>query len=135
MNDKPDLQEILAIEVPLHDFLGIEIGESADGRAEVRIPVTPQLINANGAVHGGVFYTLCDVAASYAFYMVVPKGYYFVTNDMNMSLVAPAFSGVLIARAEVLKVGKRMGFVECNIYDQEDSLLATGRISKSILAK
>ena len=135
MHEKPDLREILAVEVPLHDFLGIEVGESCDGRAEVRISVTPRLLNANGAVHGGIFYTLCDVAASYAFYMVVPRGHYFVTNDMNISLVAPAFTGVLTARAEVLKVGKRMGFVECKIYDQDDSLLATGRISKSILAK
>lgn len=53
---------------------------------------------------------------------------------MNVSLVAPAFCGCLIARAEVLKVGQRMGFVECKIYDQEERLLAVGRIGKNILA-
>lgn len=60
MNEKPDLAELVGIDVLLHDFLGIELGYSKDGIAEVHIPVTRQLMNGHGSVHGGVLYTLAE---------------------------------------------------------------------------
>lgn len=133
MNNQLEQREFFGISLPLHDFLGIELGDNKDGIAEVRIAVGPHLTNGHGSVHGGVMYTLCEVAASYAFYMTVPRGSNFVTSDINVSLITPAYAGILVARAGVLKVGRRMGFVECKVYGDEGILLATGRVSKVIL--
>jgi uncharacterized protein (TIGR00369 family) len=92
-------------------------------------------LNAAGAVHGGIYYVLCDVAATYAFSTVVDSYTFYVTHDINVSVLAPAFSGLLIARATVIKAGKRLGFVECKIFDAEDNLLVVGRVTKTILPK
>ncbi len=92
-------------------------------------------MNAAGAVHGGIYYVLCDVAATYAFSTVVDSYTFYVTHDINVSVLAPAFSGLLIARATVIKAGKRLGFVECKIFDAEDNLLVVGRVTKTILPK
>ncbi len=123
----------LSKDVPLHTFLGIELGEHNEGYGELRVPIKENLINAAGAVHGGIYYILCDVAATFAFSTVVDENTFYATHDINVSVLRPAFSGELIARANVIKAGKRIGFVECKIFDADNNMLAAGRITKTIL--
>jgi uncharacterized protein (TIGR00369 family) len=122
-------------DAPLHSFLGFIPGECGKGYGEVRIRITENHLNASGFVHGGVFSALCEIGASYAFTTLIDENTFFVTNDISMSVLGPASSGELIARGNVLKMGKRLAFVECKISDQNDNLLAVGRITKSILPK
>lgn len=120
-------------DIPLHRFLGIQIISYKDGFGEILVPVTANLVNTAGAVHGGVYYTLCDITATLAFSTVQQNSFY-VTHDINVSLLEPAFSGSLIARANVIKLGKRLGFVECRIYNDNQILLAISRVTKTILS-
>lgn len=121
--------------IPLHKFLGLDKYIYEDGYGEIRIPITDNLRNASKAVHGGIYYFLCDITATLAFSTVQTGSAFYVTHDINVSILSAAFTGNLTARANVLKSGKRLGFVECRIYDDDDRILAIGRITKTVLPK
>lgn len=129
---QPEKIPIIYRDIPLHQFLGLQIVEYQGGFGEIHVPITVNLLNAIGAVHGGIYYTLCDITATLAFSTVQPNSFY-VTHDINVSILEPAFSGKLIARANVIKAGKRLGFVECKIYNDEQKMLAISRVTKTIL--
>ena len=42
--------------------LGITLVDAADGRAEVRMPVTEQMVNGHGIAHGGYVFLFADTA-------------------------------------------------------------------------
>jgi uncharacterized protein (TIGR00369 family) len=123
------------IDVPLHEFMGFDASKvtiTEQGCAEIRIPITEKLLNASGAVHGGVYYFLVELGASVAFSSAHEDTFY-VTSDINVSVLRPAFTGTLITRANLIKSGKRLAFVETKIYDEQDQMLAIGRVTKTIL--
>jgi len=122
-------------DIPLHRFLGVELSGYGNGQGEVRIPVNENIVNSSGAVHGGIYYVLCDIACTLAFSTALDDKSFYVTHDINVSVLQAAFAGELIARAKCIKVGKRLGFVECRIWSSNDELLAVGRVTKTILPK
>ena len=121
--------------VPYHKFIGLKFGNAGVGFAELLLPVKKEIMNSNGVVHGGMYYTLCDLAASTALEATLVEGHFYVTHDINVSILSSAKSGVLTAKAEVLKSGKRMAFVESRVYNDRDELLAVGRLTKTLLAR
>ncbi len=122
-------------EVPLNKFLGVTVGEYGNGNGEMRVRVNENIINPAGAVHGGVYYILCDMTATLAFSTALDSSYFYVTHDINVSILKPTFEGEIIARASCIKVGKRLGFVECKLYNSDEEILAVGRVTKTILPK
>lgn len=121
--------------IPFHQFLGFEVVSSGGGYGEIRMPITDNVRNSSGAVHGGIYYALCDICCTLAFLTVLPENDFCVTHDINSSVMAAAFDGDLIAKAQVLKAGKRLGFIECKITDSKNQLVAVGRVTKTILPK
>lgn len=120
---------------PYHQFIGLKVDNFGDGYAELRLPVKKEIINANGAVHGGIYYTVCDLAASTALYTLIGEDHFSATSDINVSVVAAAYAGELIGKARVLKTGKRMAFIEASVSTEEGELIAAARITKTILPK
>jgi len=120
---------------PYHQFIGFKVQSFNDGCAEFRLPIGKQIINANGAVHGGIYYTVCDLAASTALSTMLSEDYFSATNDINVSIVAAAYEGELRIQAKVLKMGKRMAFIEARVINEEGDLIAIARITKTILQR
>jgi acyl-CoA thioesterase len=121
--------------VPYHKFIGLKFASAREGYAELLLPVKKEIMNSNGVVHGGMYYTLCDLAASTALEATPAEGHFYVTHDINVSILKSANTGVLTAKAEVLKSGKRMASVESRVYNDRDELLAVGRLTKTLLAR
>ena len=121
--------------VPYHKFMGLKFVNAGEGYAELKLPVKKEIMNSNGVVHGGMYYTLCDLVASAALEATREEGHFYVTNDINVSVLLSANTGVLTAKGEVLKSGKRMAFVEARVYNDKDELLAVGRFTKTLLAR
>lgn len=122
-----------SLSIPFHRFLGIEVVSFGAGHGEIHMPVTDNVRNLTGAVHGGIYYVLCDICCTLAFLTVLSEDDFCVTHDINSSVMAATFEGDLIARARVLKKGKRLGFVECLINDSKGRLVAVGRVTKTVL--
>lgn len=122
--------------IPYHQFIDIKVTAAEDGRAEIRVPVKEQLINLVGMVHGGIHYTLCDLVAFAAAWSVFKGEQLLVTSDISVSVLAAQAivpGAELVAKAELLKAGRRLVFVDSKIYNGEGTLLAVGRVTKTAL--
>jgi uncharacterized protein (TIGR00369 family) len=120
--------------LPYHRFIGLSIAEYGDGYCIIRVPVSENILNPCGAVHGGIFYSLCDVAAYIAVSTILTDDKLAVTSDINASLLSAVMQGSLLVEARVMKAGKRICFLDACIKDEEGNLVAVSRVTKSLIA-
>jgi uncharacterized protein (TIGR00369 family) len=119
--------------LPYHRFIELKVASWGDGRAELTFPLSKATRNAFGAVHGGIYYTVCDVAAFIAASSLIPEGYFAVTSDINVSVLAAVLRGKLTVKSHVLKMGKRNCYAEARALDENGMLVAVARVTKVIL--
>lgn len=119
--------------LPYHRFIGMKVTSWGEGRAELAFPLSVATRNAYGAVHGGIHYTVCDVAAFIAAATLLPDDYFTVTSDINVSVMAPVLEGDLTVTCDVLKKGKRNCYLESKVLDRDGKLVVAARITKALV--
>lgn len=103
------------------ELTGLEVIRAEPGSVEVRLPVTPRILNGHGKVHGGAMFTLADYAsASVANLYGEPTA---ATNG-SIEYLKAVSQGHMLAKAKTVKVGKRMKFTQVEIYDDSGDLCA-----------
>lgn len=95
-----------------------------EGRVEVALVVRSDHRNLVGTVHGGVIATLADTATGLAYRTVLPAGFQHVTSQLNVTFLAPAREGKIVAKGVVVKQGKRSGYAEADVLGSDGTLLA-----------
>jgi acyl-coenzyme A thioesterase 13 len=91
---------------------------SGPGRCIVRGKVRPQHLNINGIVHGGVYATVLDTAMGGAVISDLADGETTATTSLYVEFLRSARAGQeLVARAEVLRRGRHLAFVEGKLDD------------------
>jgi uncharacterized protein (TIGR00369 family) len=95
--------------------LGIELTSFGKGWCETKIVVSPVLQQQHGFIHAGVLMTLADHTCGGAAASTVPEGRDVITVENKISFLRPAADPVLICRAEVLRAGKNLIFVEAEV--------------------
>ena len=118
--------------LPYHRFMGMKIEEYGNGCCLVRVAVGENILAPFGAVHGGILYSLCDVAGAIASFTRLTLGYLAVTADINVSILSAVSSGELDIEAKVLKMGRRSCFIDSRAM-QGQELVAVARITKTII--
>ncbi|HET7296018.1 MAG TPA: PaaI family thioesterase [Gemmatimonadales bacterium] len=117
--------------------LGIEVDEAGPGWVRLRVPVRDELRNAAGApVHGGVYSALVDTAVGGALstlHEASEGGVGQTTLDLNVSFIAGASAGGIVAEGRILKRGRTIAFGEARISDGTGRLLAVGRATYMIV--
>ena len=117
--------------------LGIEVDEAGLGFVRLRVPVRDELRNAPGApVHGGVYSALVDTAVGGALstlHEAAEGGVGQTTLDLNVTFIAGASAGDILAEGRILKRGRTIAFGEARITDPAGTLLAVGRATYMIL--
>ena len=108
------VQQIFAA-APFIRSLDIELIGFGAGWCETRLRVTPTLLQQHGLVHAGVLMTLADHTCGGAAATVVPPGQDVITVDNKFSFLRPALGPVLHCRAQVLRAGQRLAFVEADV--------------------
>ena len=118
--------------------LGIEVDEAGEGWVRLRVRPRDELRNAAGApVHGGVYSALVDTAVGGALstlHAASGGGVGQSTLDLNVSFLAGASEGDILAEGRILKRGRSIAFGEARITDAEGRLLAIGRATYMIVA-
>jgi len=100
----------------LFAFLGVEVVAIEPGRAELRLPVKPELTQGARMAAGGVMATLLDEAMAHAVLAGNRDGELTTTVDMNVSYLRAAGQGaVLDCEARVIKRGGRVVFAEATL--------------------
>jgi uncharacterized protein (TIGR00369 family) len=114
----------------LTEYLGLRIVEATAGRAVGRIEVRPELLQAFGAVHGGVVAALVDHVLGAAIFPSVPKGTWPATLEFKLNYLAPVRDGVLEAVGEVIALRRRTAVVQVEVTnDGKPVAVAQGTIS------
>jgi len=100
---------------------GIEIVKIGLGRAEARMKVTGEHLNAVGTAHGGALFSLAD----FAFAMAANSGgQVTVAINVSISYFKAVSSGILTASAREVSGGGRIASYTVEIRDEADDLVA-----------
>lgn len=112
---------------PFRKFLGVSVSFVDGGVAEVTLPVHDQLLQAYGMVHGGIYCVLIDTVLGSAVRGVCGFDSKPLTVDLNVSFLRPSGKGVLTARAEIIKPGRKVLVGNADVMDEQGRKVATGR--------
>jgi len=99
---------------PFSVFVGAELTGFSPGWAELTIPITPQLKQQHGFVHGGVISYAADNALTFVGGSVL--GPAVVTSEYKINYLRPAKGTALIARATVVYSSKTQAVCRCDIF-------------------
>jgi uncharacterized protein (TIGR00369 family) len=90
-------------------LLGAALGEVSPGVVEIELPVHEMLMShLPGIVHGGTIGMIADSALGFAALSLALPGAVGVTAEYKINMLAPATGERMLARAEVIKPGKRL---------------------------
>jgi uncharacterized protein (TIGR00369 family) len=122
---KPDFRErAKANDVPIARLIGFEAKDIADGRATVLLAAGPQHANPMGTLHGGILCDIADAAMGMAFASTLTPEESFTTVELKINFFRPVWQAELKAEGTVVQRGHTIGYVECNITDEENRLVA-----------
>jgi uncharacterized protein (TIGR00369 family) len=109
---------------PIARLLGFALKAIEPGRAVFEMEVDERHHNPMGTLHGGIYCDLADAAMGYAYAATLGEGETFTTVELKINFFRPMRRGRLVAEAKVIRAGSTMGYVECDVKDQADKLVA-----------
>lgn len=96
-------------------MLGAQLDALERGSAQISLPLSPQLLQQNGFVHGGVLAYLADNTLTYAGGTVL--GMTVVTSEFKINYIRPAINAErLVAVASVVGNGKTQAVCRCDVF-------------------
>ena len=111
---------------------GFQLDAAESGRAVLRMRVRERHKQVHGVVHGGVLAALADTAGGLATYMAVPRGTRIATVEMKINYLEPVEKGILIPDARVIRRGKNLAIVDCDVREDGGELVAKALMTFSI---
>lgn len=108
--------------------LGFEVAEVQSGHVVLRMRVKVHHKQVHGVVHGGVLAALADTAGGLASYTAA-SGPRVATIEMKINYLEPVAGGTVVADARVVRIGKHISVVDCDIRDNNSLLVAKALMS------
>ena len=109
---------------PIAQLVGIRAVSFDEGKAVLELDADGRHSNPMGTLHGGILCDLADLAMGAACYSNLEAGESFTTLELKINFLKPVWTGRLTARAQVKKGGRTVAFLECDIRDEKNSLVA-----------
>ncbi len=109
---------------PIARLLGFALRAIEPGRAVFEMEVDERHHNPMGTLHGGIYCDLADAAMGYAYAATLGEGEAFTTVELKINFFRPMRRGKLIAEANLIKAGSTLGYVECDVKEQNGKLVA-----------
>ena len=129
----PLVSKVLTAKPPIAELIGFVIEGIGDGQAVGSLQAGPQHANPMGTMHGGVLCDLADAAMGMAFASTLAGDESFTTMTLNISFFRPVWRSLLRAEARVTNRGKNVGYVECEVSDQDGKSIAKANSTCLIL--
>lgn len=113
---------------PYIQHLGIRLVEIKRGQATLLLPFRNEMITREQVVHGGAISSLIDVAGMVAAWSdaEVPERIRGSTVNLTVSYLAPAVASDLRAVARVLRRGRSLVYLDIEVFDAANSIVAKG---------
>jgi len=105
-------------------LIGFRLTEVEAGRAVVELDADARHANPMGTVHGGILCDIADAAMGMAYASGLDDGESFTTLELKINFLRPVWKGRLTATGRVVKGGRSVGLVECDVHDDNGRLVA-----------
>ena len=130
-----ELNDFLTNHFPQGEGFGA-VEEAGDGWVLMRLTVEDSHLRPGGTVSGPTMMGMADVAIWSALQTKIGPSPMTVKGNLNINFLSKPKPVDMLARARVLRVGRRNGVGECYIYSgDEDSMVAHVTATYSIPAK
>ena len=118
---------------PVAELIGFHLVEVEPGRAIFEMEAGPRHANPMGTLHGGILCDIADAAMGIAYASTLEEGESFTTLELKINFLKPVWNAVLNAAGHVVKMGRSIGLVECDITDEGGALVARASSTCMIL--
>lgn len=112
---------------PFDEFLGFQYEQVSSDSIKITMPIQPLFLNSVGVVHGGVISSLADVTLCNTLGANEDGKQKAVTVDLDVTFLKGAKGESLTAIAKLVKSGKNLSHAECQIYDDQENLVAKAK--------
>ena len=131
----PLVKKVIAGKPPIAELIGFELEDIGDGRAVFSLQAGSQHTNPVGTPHGGVLCDLADAAMGIAFATTLALDDSFTTMSLNINFFRPVWQAGLRAKARLINRGKNVGYLECDVIDENDRKIAKANSTCFVLRK
>jgi uncharacterized protein (TIGR00369 family) len=94
----------------------------------------PQHANPMGTLHGGILCDVADAAMGTAVATTLNEGETLTTIELKINFLKPVWSAKLTATGKVVRRGRTICLVECDVTDEKGSLVARASSTCMILS-
>ena len=109
---------------PIARLIGFRLTSVRHGEAVVELEASETHTNPMGTLHGGVLCDIADAAMGIAYASTLEEGESFTTLELKINFLRPVWKEKLLAVGKVVKRGKVVGMVECDVTNSEGALVA-----------
>src|SRR5882762_9068136 len=109
---------------PIGRLLGFVLKSIEPGRAVFEMEADERHHNPMGTLHGGIYCDLADAAMGYAYAATLGESETFTTIELKINFLRAVRKTTLTAEAKVVKAGSTLGYVECEVKDEQGRLVA-----------
>lgn len=117
---------------PVARLIGFTLTSIAPGHARIAFEAGAQHANPMGTLHGGILCDIADAAMGLAYASTLEEGESFTTLELKINFLKPVWQAKLQAIGKVVKRGRTIGLVECDVIDEQQNLVA--RASSTCMA-
>jgi len=116
---------------PFFCLTGIDIVKAEPGRAVLTMPVRPDMYNGVGWLQGGMLVAIADEAMALALYPLLEKNEGIATIAESTSFIKGVQKGSVLAEARVIKKGRRVAFMEAEVWADDGEKVLLSRTTAS----
>ena len=109
---------------PVARLIGFQVTSVRHGEAVVELEASDIHANPMGTLHGGVLCDIADAAMGIAYASTLDDGESFTTLELKINFLRPVWKEKLRAVGRVVKRGRVVGMVECDVTNSEGALVA-----------
>jgi len=113
-----------APQAPVGRLIGFDLVSIEPGIAVIEFEANESHRNPMGTLHGGILCDIADAAMGMAYASNLNEGESFTTLELKINFLKPVWNAPLIATGRVVKQGRTVGMVECDVTDEKGSLVA-----------
>lgn len=109
---------------PIGTLIGMHVVEVEPDRAVFEMDADRRHANPMGTMHGGVLCDIADAAMGVAWASDLGDGETFTTLELKINFLKPVWNATLRAEARVVRRGRTVGLVTCDVRDEKGDLVA-----------
>jgi uncharacterized protein (TIGR00369 family) len=109
---------------PIGKLFGLKLLQAGNGMAVVEFVADERHANPAGTLHGGVLCDIADAAMGFAYYTTLEADESMTTLELKINFLRPVWKATLRAKANVVRAGRLVGLIECDVVDEQDRLVA-----------